>query len=122
MLLRLYLYTLFFLTLIFWAAFCFLIFYVSPYKADTLTFSIFFVSLFFALLTAVTLFGVYLRLKFSKKETVLGHFLPSFRQGALFAIFIIGILGFSALKIFTWWTVSLLFAILLFLELIFRAR
>ena len=122
MLLRLYLYTIFFLTLIFWATSSIFIFYINPFKSDTTILSIFFVSLFSALFGTITLLGFYLRIKFTKKEAVFEYLKLSLRQGALIAALALGILGFFALGIFTWWTAVLFFIIIILLELILRSK
>jgi hypothetical protein len=122
LLLRFYLSSLFFLSLVFWSIFFIFIFYINPFKADNLTFSLFFISLFVALCSTFTLLGFYIRLRFSKKEAVLNYFLSALRQGALIAIFILAILGFSALSILTWWSASLLLSVIILLELIFRTK
>lgn len=120
--LRLYLYTVFFLTLIFWIAFFIFVFYFNPTKIDFLAFVIFFLDLFAALFGTFTLIGFYMRVRFSKKEVGLNMFKTSLRQGFVFAIFIIGVLIFLALKIFSWWSVSLFLVVIILIELILRAR
>lgn len=119
---RFYLYTLFFLTVIFWITFGIFIFFINPYKADTTTFGVFFASLFLAILGTLTLLGFYFRLMFFKKGIILKHLKPAFRQGILLGLFFTGLLVFLMLNIFNWWTIALYFVILSLIELILRRR
>jgi len=122
MLQRIYLYTIFFLTLMFWAAFFVFIFYINPTRADLLTLSIFFICLLFALFGSAILVFFYLRLRFLRKKSVSDAFKLAVRQGLLFAVFVIGILLFLALGVFSLWTVGLFLIILILVELILRSK
>jgi len=71
---------------------------------------------------AITLFGFYLRTKIISRGLSLSHLKSALKQGALFSILIVGLLGFQALSILNWWSASLLLIIIVLIELIFRAR
>jgi len=95
---------------------------LDPTNLDNLIIGILFLSLLGVLGGIGTLSGFYLRLKFSKRGSISESFYSSFRQGMIFAIFIIGLLLFSHLRIFNWETAILFLLVLILIELILRRK
>lgn len=122
MALKIYLYGLFFLTLAFWITIGILFFTANPFKADQTTLIIFFVALFGAILTSLSLIGFYFRVIFFKNINLNIGLKCALRQGFLAAFLVVGIMVFSALNILNLWTISLYFVILILIELILKAR
>lgn len=89
----------------------------SPDKADALGFSLFFLSLFLGLAGIFTLLGFYLRVWLTKNEIYFKALRDALRQGVIFSLGILGIIGLKILNFLTLWDALLLFGALILFDL-----
>lgn len=96
---------------------------LSPYDETWwLSLGLFFLSGFICLSSIFALIGSLVRLAVHRHETYFMHFMMSLRQGMLLALFCLSFLGFSIVKVVTWWNLVLLFVAFLLVELYFINR
>ena len=120
--LKSYLGGLIFSTILCWACFGLILFYIDPQESGWTGLSIFYASLFFALTGTLSLIGFYLRVWFSKNEIVYAHVFPAFRQGMFLSLILVISLVLQALRILTWWDGALLVGSIILLEFYFMSR
>jgi len=120
--LKKYLILMSFTTLICWVAWLVVIFYMSPEDAGVITFLLFYVSLFFALLGTFSLLGFFLRVWFSKEKIIFRHLGISTRQSLWFSVLVIITLMFQASSYLKWWSMGFLVLLLIILEFFFVSR
>ncbi len=119
---RIYLFIFFCITLFSLGFFILIFSNVDPYSSDTLTISMFFISLFIFLTGLLTLIGFYLRVKFTNNEVFYANFKPSLRQATLFSLAFSGVLILNSLQVLTWWD-GIMFALsILLVELYFQNK
>jgi Na+/melibiose symporter-like transporter len=82
---------------------------------------LFFVSLFFALTSTLTIAGYYLRLFLNKNEVFINHINIALRQGTLLALLTLSALGMLALSVLTWWSSLLLITAFSLIEYYFSS-
>src|SRR6185436_14939849 len=95
---------------------------LDPFASTNIALVLFFISLFFALASFITVIGYYLRVVFNKNEIYYSHLLVSLREGILFALFVCLALGFQIMRVLTWWNLLLLFFAVFLLEVYFISR
>lgn len=122
MTLRTYLIALAAATLVCWASFAMILFYLSPLDSSWIGPTFFFVTLFFSLIGTITLLGFSFRIFFARNEMVFSALNTSFRQGMLIALAIVGSLVLQAFRMLTWWDAALFIIALALLELFFITR
>lgn len=105
-----------------WAAFAMVVFSVNPFKADIVSISTFFISLFFAVASTLTIILLYFRSRIKSEETPTALLGISFRYAALVSLAFVGLLVLQALRILTWWDGALVVIAILLIEMFFRAR
>ncbi len=98
------------------------LFRLDPFASTNIALGLFFVSLFFTLVSFFTVIGYYLRVFFNRNEIYYSHILISLREGILFAFFVCIALGFQVMRVLTWWNLILLFIAIFLLEAYFIAR
>ena len=106
-------------TVMSWVAWLLVIFLISPKDAGTLGFSLFYASLFLALLGSFSLFGLLARHMRRKKKFIVEKVLISFRQGMWLAVIVVGALLLQSRDLLTWWNGLLLLLIVTVLEFFF---
>lgn len=119
MTLRKYLISMSFLSLLLWAVFVFIAKSVNPEITNWFGFFLFYISLFFALSSTLTIFGFVFRLVFSKKNLLFNSVRSSFRQSFLLSFLLIAILIMLAENIFSWLNIIIVILILSIVEYIF---
>src|SRR3989344_1747187 len=109
-------------TILFWAGWGIIIFFLDPEQATVLSLAIFYVSLFLALVGTIFLFGNALRTRFLKRQLLNNRLSTSLRQAVFFSALIF---GWGLLQIYglaTWWNIILLILALTILEFFFISR
>ncbi len=88
-------------------------------KTSSLALILFYSSLFFALTSSFTLVGFMGRVFINNNEVFSSDFNASIRQAVLLAISIVVCLAILAAKILSWWLTTILFGVILTIELYF---
>lgn len=105
-----------------WTAWGMVVTQVDPGTGGTPAFVYFFVSLFFALLGTIYLFGYVLQTRIIGRQAVLQSVRSSTRQALLFATLLTVSLALQGWRLLTWYNALLLVALLTFIELLFITR
>ena len=103
-------------TLICWLVWGMTISQMNPAEDGAVALSLFYFSLFFALLGTFFLGSFSWRKKFSKFALDYKIVAISFRQSFFFALMVIGILMLQSTNLLTWWSIILVVAALVILE------
>lgn len=103
-------------TAICWLAWIIVLFQVSPQEAQWLDFSLFYISLFFALAGTFFLANFAWRKVFSRLALDYKIVSTSFRQSIFFALMIIGILALQSQSLLTWWNTLIILVAVTLLE------
>lgn len=116
--LKKYLVTMSIITIILWVLFIFITNIIDPEITNWIGFLLFYISLFFALSGAATVFGLLIRsrFKFLKRRMTFYYVKIAFRQSFLFAFLIISVLFLSSKNLLTWFNLFLLIIIISILE------
>ena len=109
-------------TLLCWAAFGLVIFYINPKNSGLIGFISFYLSLFLAMAGTASLVGFLVRAIFVKKEALFRYMGVSLRQAILFSVLLIFALLLLGNQLFRWWNVILLILALALLEFFFLTR
>lgn len=105
-----------------WAAWIVVLFKLDPFESAGLALALFFLSLFFALVTTFTIAGFYFRVWLNRNEIYYNHIHIAFRQGLLLTIIALGCLLFQLLGVLTWWSGLLFIGAVTLFEFYFMAR
>ncbi|MBD3270264.1 hypothetical protein GF376_01950 [Candidatus Peregrinibacteria bacterium] len=108
--------------LISWIAFYLVINKLDPFESMGLALGMFFISLFFALVSTFTVIGFYLRLWLNRNEIYYNHINISLRQGILLTMIAVGSLLFQLLGVLTWWSGLLLIGTITMIEFYIVAK
>lgn len=106
-------------TLIAWIGWLFILFEVNPDNADLFWIIIFYLSLLVALFGTCSMIGFFVRVWLSSEERLFKHLSVSSRQGALLALFLVGLLLLQANNFLVWWNVLVLCLAVVIVELFF---
>ncbi len=120
--LRTYLLGIFISTILCWVAFILIVTNTNPVDSGRIAIFSFFGSLFFGLIGLFTLIGYYLRVWFSKNETIYANIGVAFRQAILFSLCFIILLVLQSIRLLTWWNGLLLVLVIISLEFYFLAK
>lgn len=120
--LRTYLFGIFISTCLFWAAFLLIFFNTNPQEGGSLIIFFFFASLFFALWGSFTLIDFYLRVFISKNEIYYANINIALREGFLFALAVLLLLGLKIAEILNFLNLFLLILAIISLEFYFLAK
>ena len=82
----------------------------------------FFISLYVALVSTLTVAGFALRRYFGNNELRYGYLQVSFRQAFIGSALLVALLALQALRLLAWWDILLLVAVSLLLELYLRSN
>ncbi|HRY63485.1 MAG TPA: hypothetical protein P5267_02720 [Patescibacteria group bacterium] len=110
--LKKYLFLMVFATILCWAAWAFVLFFVSPRGAGAIGLIFFYLSLFLGFLGLFSILGFIIRYLFKKQEFAYRQVKTSFRQGTMFALLLTGSLFLQSQRLLVWWN-TLLFVFLL---------
>jgi hypothetical protein len=105
-----------------WSALIIVIFRLDPFTSTALAIPFFFLSLFLALTSTLTLLGFYGRVWFRRGEIYLQHISIALRQAILITIAIECALAFQILGILTWWDGMLISGAVGLVEIYFSSR
>ncbi len=108
MTLRSYLIIMLITTLLCWAAFIFVLWSINPEITNWLGFSLFYLSLFLALVGTGALIGFVIRFVGLKHELVFRSVRDAFRQSFLFSFLITAVLFLLSKNLFSWLNLALL--------------
>jgi len=111
-----------FSTLVALVALGLVVYYVNPFRDGVLGQTLFYISLFFSITGAATLFLFWLRRKFANNETVYLNVGVSFRQGMLVALAVSLMFLLQSLRLLVWWDGGLIVAGVLLVELWFLSK
>lgn len=89
-------------TAICWSAFAYVIFTVNPVITNWIGFTLFYTSLFLAIIGTAAILGFVIRFVALKKELAFRLVNEAFRQSFLFAILLIASLMLLSQELFTW--------------------
>ncbi len=101
-----------FATILCWAAWAFVLFFVSPKGAGTLGLLFFYLSLFLGLLGVFSIIGFGVRYLFKRREFAYRQVKTAFRQGAMFSLLLTSSLFLQSQRLLVWWN-TILFVLLL---------
>ncbi len=124
MTLRQYLIIMSLATLVCWLVWLLVVYIYDPNTAGIIGFTLFYASLFLAVLGTFSVIGFFIRAKILKNDDIVfRHIKRTFRQGFFFGIFIILNLLLAQFRLLTWWNFILLLTCYIFFEgLIFTNR
>ncbi|HLC64296.1 MAG TPA: hypothetical protein VJK25_03060 [Patescibacteria group bacterium] len=103
-------------TLLCWAGWLLVLFFINPDTTSFMGFLMFYLSLFFTLIGSLALLSYLLRLVFNRIYTRVEKIQISFRQAIFFAIVIIGSLFLQSNRLLNWLNTILLVALVTFIE------
>lgn len=107
-------------TLLSWGAWFLVIFQTDPTDANFLSFIIFYISLFLALVGTLSIIGFSARAIFNKaKEPYFRQVKKAFRHGLLFSLLVIICLVLQSQRMLNWWNLLILVMLVVFFELYF---
>jgi hypothetical protein len=95
---------------------------IDPFTDESLALGLYFISLFLAVSSVLTLLGYFFRILFYREELFLNHFNVSLRQGIILGFCIVAIMGFQILRTLTWWNGLIIVLMCFLVELYFVAR
>lgn len=98
------------------------VFYVNPFRDGILGQTLFYISLFFSITGAATLFLFWLRRRFANNETVYLNVGVSFRQGMLVALAVSLMFLLQSFRLLVWWDGGLIVVGVLLVELWFLSK
>lgn len=117
-----YLITIAITAVISWIAWIMVITKLDPYESTGLALTLFFLSLFFAMIGSFTLLGFGLRRWLGKDEVYYHHLSVSLRQGLLLSACTLLCIVFLILGILKWWNGLLLVTIAVLIEMYLTSR
>lgn len=109
-------------TILCWAAWITVLFYIDPTTTGVTGLWCFYLSIFFALLGTISLIGLVSRMILKNQEMPFKQVGISLRQALWFSILITLSLVLLGEKLFTWWSMLILLCGLIILEAFFLSR
>jgi len=107
-------------TLLCWAAWFYVLFFISPLQNIWLALILFYTSLSFSLIGTFSILGFLIRTIILKKDEIANRGINiASRQSILFTVLIIASLILQSQKFLTWWILIIIIFILSFVELFF---
>lgn len=98
------------------------LFNIDPYKTDTMSLILFYLSVLAFFTAILSIIGWWARIKMNNREVVFANLPIAFRQALLFSCWLVAVLIMSSLKVLTIWDAGILLVSIVFIELFFRAR
>jgi len=105
---KIYFFGLTLVSLLSWFCFGTILFFFNPQKAVWFIFFLFYLTLFLALVSSLTLIGFSLRRLYNRKEVAFYQMSDAFRQGFLLALVFIGSLILQRIGWLHWWSLLIL--------------
>ncbi len=109
-------------TFVCWLAWLIVLFYINPEEAGLVGFTLFYFSLFFALVGTFSLLGFFIRVWFTKDMVIFRFLGIATRQAFWLAILLVAALFMQSANFFHWWSIGLVILLLLLLEFFFLSR
>lgn len=109
-------------TLFCWLAWLVVLYYMNPVEAGFVGFTMFYLSLFLALIGTFSLFGFFIRVWFTKETFIFKHLGIATRQSLWFSLLLITALMLQGGGMLKWWSAILLVLFLVLLEFFFVTR
>lgn len=109
-------------TIIAFAGFGFVIFKIDPYETGVLGFILFYSTLFFSSVGALSLVMFVFRWIFNKNQPIFSLITKSFRHGVLLSILTAIFLMLEQLELLTWWNMTLIIAVIVTVEFFFASH
>ena len=106
------------LTLIAWLIWLGVLFFINPDHNGVLGLSLFYFSLFLAILGTASLLIFFIRARLGKKP-VFKQVSIAFRQALLFSVFVVAVLVLKSLGLLYWWNTLFLVVFIVFVEYFF---
>ena len=106
-------------SLVCWLGWVIVLIKIDPFSAGVFGFVFFYITLFFALVSSLSVLGLVFRLWLVKDQIVIKQVSTALRQGVLFSLLIVGSILMIGLDLFTWLNIVLLIGILAALEFFF---
>ncbi len=122
MILRLYLFSLYFTFFLAAGLTVFIIYNVNPFQSPFWMIIIFYLSLFLFWAALFSLIGFYLKVWATNREVIFAHLVPTLRQSMLIALVIVGLLFFQQLRVLNWPVAILFILAVLMIEFFFRSK
>ena len=116
MTLKQYLSTLLVVVVIAWASWVLVINVIDPYSTNWIGISLFYASLFLALLGTASLLGFLIRFVILRQKLAFRVVNDAFRQSFFFSFFLLAILFLLSRDLFSWWNLVFLISALSVLE------
>lgn len=116
MTLKKYLSTLLVVVVIAWASWVLVINVIDPYSTNWIGISLFYASLFLALLGTASLLGFLIRFVILRQKLAFRVVNDAFRQSFFFSFFLLAILFLLSRDLFSWWNLVFLISALSVLE------
>ena len=122
MILRLYLFSLYFTLFLAAGLTALIIFNVNPNASPFWMISLFYITFFLFWAALFGLIGFYLKVWATNREVIFAHLLPTLRQSMLVALAITGLLFLQQLRMLNWWVAILFILAVLMIEFFFRSK
>ncbi len=107
-------------TLLCWGAWLLVVWQINPFEANFISFLIFYMSLFLALIGTLAIVGFLLRIIFYKKrEPYFRQVKKSFRHSIFLTILLVAALILQSQRFLNWWNLIILMLAVIFFELFF---
>ncbi len=119
--LRSYIFLMLLATIACFLAFLAVIYFFDPFAGGIWALLFFYLSLFLTLIGSFSIFGLFVRLIFTKEKLVLKKVIISFRQAIWFSLLIIISLHLKSLDLLVWKNIILLILAFTLLELFFMS-
>lgn len=103
-------------TLVAWGIWIFLLFSIDPVFAGLFEFTLFYLTLFIAIVGTALAITVAARVKFKPDIILFRHVVKSFRQSLLLALLFLGSLLLLSKNLFNWWSILILICLLSLIE------
>jgi hypothetical protein len=102
-----------------WVIWVLVLYLIDPTATGILGFTFFYLSLFLAMTSSLSVLGLLFRIKFSKEEVIFKIVTISFRQAMMLSFLVIGSLFLKSKNLLTWWNIVFLILALIILEFFF---
>ena len=122
MILRLYLFSLYFTLFLSLGLTMLIIFNVNPYQSPFWMTMIFYLCLFLFWAALFSLIGYYLKVWATNREVIFAHLVPTLRQAMLVSLVVVGLIFFQQMRVLNWWVAALFILAVLMIEFFFRSK
>ena len=120
--LKKYLFLMVLATVLCWAAWLFVLFFINPKGAGIVGLTFFYLSLFLGLLGMFSVLGFAVRYLFKRTEFTYRQVKTAFRQGAMFSLLLTSSLFLQSQRLLVWWNMILFVALLAVVEYFFLSE